>query len=182
MVPRTASPQFSTAEFDCELPDDALDELLMPKRANMLGRPSNASDKRRAIILAVLMLVLVAAGVMIALVSRQRPSVMPAAVPAASIELIQPPAAVLTPEVRRAEPVPVTVKRAEQVLRLGRWNQVWMPDGQLTWIRFRGVRETFEVLPSNPEIGDAYGVNIGQHALWVWHQLPGHTLPAWVDP
>jgi hypothetical protein len=53
----------------------------MPKRAKILGRPSNASDKRRLIVLAILVLVLVAAGVALAFWSWQRPSVMPAAVP-----------------------------------------------------------------------------------------------------
>jgi hypothetical protein len=65
------------------------------------------------------------------------------------------PAAVWTPEVRRAEPVPVTVKRAERVLRLGRWNQVLMPDGALTWVRFLGTKDTFADLPRDPQMGDA---------------------------
>lgn len=89
--------------------------------------------------------------------------------------------AVLEPEVRRAGPV--TVKRAEQVFRLGIWSPVWMPDGKLTWVRFLGVKDTFADLPATPQIGDAWGVwEGGQHALWVWHTLPGYTQPAWVDP
>jgi hypothetical protein len=86
------------------------------------------------------------------------------------------------PLVRRAErlsPAP----RAEQVFRIGRWNQVWMPDGALTWMRFWGVKDTFADLPLSPQPGDSYGVmEGGQHALWVWYTLPGHAAPAWVDP
>jgi hypothetical protein len=87
---------------------------------------------------------------------------------------------VQAPEVRRAELVPVL--RAQQVLRVGRWNQVYMPDGRLTWMRFLGVKDTFADLPRDPQIGDAWGiVEGGRHALWVWHILPGHSRPAWVD-
>jgi hypothetical protein len=100
-----------TANFDCELPDDARDELVASRRPRILGRPSNASDRRRVIVLAVLVLSL-AAGVVAALWSWQRPSVMPAAHPVASPQptTVTPaaPAAVsawlaAAPTVRRAE-------------------------------------------------------------------------------
>ena len=94
-----------------------------------------------------------------------------------------------TPSIYRSGPsVPVpraqlAVKRASQVLRVGRWNQVYMPDGRLTWVRFWGIRQTFADLPSDPRIGDAWGVKEDQtSSLWVWHMLPGHAAAAWVDP
>jgi hypothetical protein len=66
----------SIDDFDCELPDDALDELLAPKRPRILGRPSNAPDRRRVIVLAVLALVLgVAAGVVVVLIQFRRRAV-----------------------------------------------------------------------------------------------------------
>jgi hypothetical protein len=104
----------SNDDFDCELPDDALDELLVPRRPRILGRPSKAPDRRRALVLAVLVLLLVAVGVVVVLVSWQRPAypalpaglstpaptvpptVQPAASPrpTPSTEPIQPPSAV----------------------------------------------------------------------------------------
>jgi hypothetical protein len=75
------------------------------------------------------------------------------------------------------------VRRAERIYTIGKWTPVWMPDGALTSIRIWGVKDRFAELPSNPELGDAWGVlEGGQHALWVWHQLPGHVTPGWVDP
>jgi hypothetical protein len=111
-----------------------------------------------------------------------QPQSAPTAIASATAPAVQ--ASVLqTPEVRRAEPVPLVVKRAERVLRLGKWNQVWMPDGALTWVRFLGIKDTFSDLPGDPQMGDAWGVKEGgQQALWVWYTLPGHVAPAWVDP
>jgi hypothetical protein len=195
------SPKRFDAGYDCLLPDDALDELVAPRRPRILGRPVKGPHGRRLIMLAVLVLVLVAADVVVALVSWQRPAAAPAAAPDPILEHSKALLAAqetqpvpgwqsdgtaygragVIPEVRRAELVPVP--RAQQVLRLGRWNQVWMPDGVLTWMRFLGIKDTFADLPKNPQLGDAWGVQEGgQHALWVWSVPVGFTRPVWQDP
>ena len=62
--------------FDCQLPDEVRTELVQPNRPRILGRPSNAPDRRRGLVLAVLVLVL-ATTFVLALWSWQRPSVAP---------------------------------------------------------------------------------------------------------
>jgi hypothetical protein len=134
---RTASPRFSTADFDCELPPGARAELLKPKRPRILGHPSHAPDRRSAIVLAVLVLLLLA-GVVVALIQHQATMVTPAVQPptqspeppehvveqpilpprAQLVRMPAPPESVpgvwLTGPAARAEPVaPVTVRRAE---------------------------------------------------------------------
>lgn len=188
---RTPSPQFSTNGFDCQLPPEVIDELRRrgrppspPIRPPTLFIPFRQAPGVRGIVLALLGLALVVA---IIVASTWRQPSQPANVVASA------PVAQSTPALPagwnadgtaqgRAGVIPV-VRRAEQVLRVGRWNQVFMPDGQLTWVRFWGVANTFADLPSNPQIGDAFGVREGgQHALWVWHQLPNHVRAEWVDP
>jgi hypothetical protein len=120
------------AGFESVLPPKARDELFTHKRPRILSQPSNAPDRRPALILAVLVFLLVA-GAAIALWQRQAaysepavptvptvilptpaPTVAPAVQPAASpqptplAEPTQPPSAVATwlaaaPIVRRAE-------------------------------------------------------------------------------
>jgi hypothetical protein len=101
------------------------------------------------------------------------------------------------PEVRRAELVPVTVRRAEFIhpARPGRLPSalpvqeretptvVHMPDGQLTTVRFCGTVNTFADLPKNPQLGDSYSVleDVGRNS-WVWYQPLGFSHAAWVDP
>ena len=198
-TPRTA--RFSTVEFDCELPELARAELLAPKRARMLGRPPAPPKKRswldsmrswgHAMLLGLLGLVFIVALCSILSWSVGKhtatpaKALLPTPVPTLTPAVVQPTPAVPTamPEVRRAQPVPVTVKRAEQVFRLGRWNQVWMPDVKLTWVRFLGVKDTFADLPRDAQLGDSYGVLEDQtRSLWVWYMLPGFSHAAWVDP
>jgi hypothetical protein len=192
--PRTASypGEGRLDNFDCELPDDIRAELtgrnersnpphIEQRQAPVRIRPS---WHRGLLIFAGIVClpfaaIAIAAGLLVMLTGIPTPVARPTI--ATPTPMVQMTPSLPTPEVRRAELVPVTVKRAEQVLRIGRWNQVWMPDG-LMWIRFRGIRETFEQLPTDPQIGDAYGVNTGQHALWVWCVPAGFTRPVWQDP
>jgi hypothetical protein len=190
--------------FDCELPAGARSELTEreqrrpPARINQRQTPARVipswlpwrPDLRPGIVCAPIAIIAVIAGLLTLFgaiprdssTEMQHPMAAPIA-PAVQTPAVQMPAAPRWTEVRRAELAPVTVKRAEQVLRIGKWNQVWMPDGSLTWVRFWGVKDAFADLPSSPQTGDAWGVlEGGQHALWVWHILPGHTTPAWVDP
>jgi hypothetical protein len=69
------------AGFESVLPPDVFDELIAPRRPRILGRPVKGPHGRRAIVLVVLVLVLVAAGIVVALVSWQRPAAAPAAAP-----------------------------------------------------------------------------------------------------
>ena len=117
--PRTAPPRFSTDDFDCELPPEARDELFTHKRPRILGRPVKNSHGLRRLGVAALVLVVLAAIVVIAFWSWQRslphPAPVAPTVPAVSLPIPTPTASlatVWTPEVRRAEPVPVVVKRA----------------------------------------------------------------------
>jgi hypothetical protein len=177
---RTALPRFSIDDFECELPPEVRSELVAPRRPPTPVRPLKERHDWRGFVLACLVLVL-AAGVLIALWSWQRQFEKLAAAPVLPAPALQPAS---SPPVARAyaQEMPV-VPRAERVLRLGRWNQVWMPDGELTWARFLGVKDTFSDLPTTPQMGDAWGVREGgQQALWVWHVLPGHVRAAWVDP
>jgi hypothetical protein len=95
---RTASPRFSTDEFDCELPPEVRTELVAPKRPRILGRPVKVPPGRRVIVLAVLVLVL-AVGVVVAFWSWQRQSETSAAAPVlpAQPASLQPPASVQPP-------------------------------------------------------------------------------------
>jgi hypothetical protein len=195
------------AQFDCELPDDIRAQLGKPKRPGILGRPRPVKPPppRALLYLVLVICALTLVGTAINLWRQQErerasstraisqplapqptptPAATPESLPSGSAErwkeylATQPQRA---PEVRRAERV--SVPRAEQVFRLGIWSPVWMPAGKLTWVRFLGVKDTFADLPRNPQIGDSYGVlEGGQRALWVWHILPGHSAPAWVDP
>ena len=187
MLPRTASPQFSTAEFDCELPDDALDELLMPKRAKTLSRPSNASDRRRLIMLAVLVLVLVAIIVAIALMRYQAPTVTPTVQPTASPQstpaLVQP----IQPHVSappRAQLLKLPPPRATLVAlpewHVGEQRRLLMPYGLEVVGRLRGHSEDELYLPTKGNtIGDTWLV---ENTPWIWLTVPGTTAPTWVDP
>ena len=140
---RTPSPRFSTTDFDCELPDDAREEL-SPRRAKILGggpgqRPpvaQHAPSPWREYFWAIILLA--ALVTFIALCSNGTYQVSPqvatpAATPAAPSALVRPtapvatpiipttprgPAIPTTPEVRRAELVPAPmapVRRAELV-------------------------------------------------------------------
>ena len=188
-TPRTAETpgEVRLDQFDCELPSDVRAELLQPKRPRMLGRPPAPPKKRSWLDYArpwayVGMLGLLGLIFIVALCSILSWSASKHA-PTPAKALLPTPTPTPAVTVRRAEPVPVTVKRAEQVLALGRWNQVWMPDVKLTWVRFLGVKDTFADLPRNPQMGDSWGVKEDQtRSLLVWHQLPNHSRPAWVDP
>ena len=147
--PGMAKPRFSTVGFDCELPPEARNEFFPPRRPHTppIG-PIKAPRDWRGLALAVSGLALCA----VTLTSLWRhpsqpvqPQSAPTAIASATAPAVQV-SVVQTPEVRRAEPVPLVVKRAERVLRLGKWNQVWMPDGALTWVRFLGIKDTFSDL------------------------------------
>ena len=119
--------------FDCELPDGARNELLVPKRARMLGRPVQGRKPRRwlesllsfvAIIMTLVDVFALLSGIItlsgigthsqapgrdVLLGRTFHPTPAP-------LSVVQPPAvqapAPRMPEVRRAELVPITVQRA----------------------------------------------------------------------
>ncbi len=100
------------------------------------------------------------------------PVAHPAATPAVQAPVVE------TPEVRRAEHVPVTVKRAV----FASWPVESSLDAGLRsdLVRFLGIKDTFADLPGNPQMGDAWGVKEDQtNCLWVWHQLLNYSRPAW---
>jgi hypothetical protein len=169
----------------------------MPKRAKMLGRPEKVTHGRRATILAVLVLMLVAVGVVVALVNWQRPPVAPAVQPAASP---QPTPATpvaraavsawlaAAPTVRRAELVPVTVKRAT-LLRLpsqelGVYKSYDLPaawGGGSVWARYMGTVGRFSEIPPNPAPGDLWNVT-ETGAGWIYCTPAGYGHPVFIDP
>jgi hypothetical protein len=163
-----------TGPYESTLPPEALHELLRRRgsektvrRSRILGRKKAANSRQgMPAFWGVVALFLIVA--LIGFGSWFSSSLSPAT----------PPQAVVEP-VRSVQPVP----QAQQVLRVGVWSLVYMPDGKLTMIRFLGIKNTFADLPKNPQLGDSYGVlEGGQGALWVWYTLPGHVAPAWVDP
>jgi hypothetical protein len=77
--PRTGSTRFSTTDFECELPPEVRTELVAPKRPRILGRPVKGPHGHRGLVLTVLMLLLIA-GVVVALWNWQRRPVPPASV------------------------------------------------------------------------------------------------------
>ena len=201
-IPTETSPRTGSPRFDCELPDDVLDELLAPKRPRILGRPSNASDRRRGLVLAVLALVLVAAGVVVVFWSWQRPTVVPVVqsttpavaqpTPAASAALspgwntdgTASGRAGVIPEVRRAELVKLPTPRATLVAlpewRVGETRRLMMPYGLEVVGRLRGHSDDELNLPTTGNtIGDTWLV---EGVPWIWICAPGASTAAWIDP
>jgi hypothetical protein len=153
---RTDSPRFSIDDFECELPPEVRTELLQPKRPKMLGRQVKGRYGPRAIVLAVLVLLL-AAGIVVALLGAiltglhdkpatqpstpvQAPSVQPT--PAATPVATPPPVGIApTPSPRAAlvklpapramlvgEPIPA----AAQLFPSGR-TPMWRQTGEREW-------------------------------------------------
>ncbi len=121
--------------FDCVLPDGALNELLAPKRARMLGRPVQGRMPRRWLksllrFVAIIMTPVAAFALLVGIITpcgigthsqapgrdvllgrTFHPMPMPAPTPVVQPPVVQTPAPRM-PEVRRDELVPVTVQRA----------------------------------------------------------------------
>lgn len=107
--PRTAQPQPGSVHrsgFESVLPPEAIAELLTPKRPRILGRPVKGPHGHRGLVLAVLMLLLVA-GVVVALWSWQRQSETPAAAPPAPVAPTAQPASLQSQDTTRLARVPV---------------------------------------------------------------------------
>jgi hypothetical protein len=95
--------------------------------------------------------------------------------------------------VRRADPVPITVKRAELVrfpeLRTGltelspehidEMHGITMPYGERVNATLRGFLEQENQLPRVGRVGDMYVV---AGVPWIWTTAPGAVSPQWVDP
>jgi hypothetical protein len=178
-----------SSRFDCELPDDTLDELLAPRRARMLGRPVKGSHRWHTIALVILALLLVAAIVVIALIKHQALTVAPTVQPAASP---QPTPALVVPvqpihphvSVPRAQLVKLPAPRATLVAlpewRVGEQRRLLMPYGLEVVGRLRGHSEDDLYLPTTGNaIGDTWLV---EGVPWIWIQVPGTPAPTWVDP
>jgi hypothetical protein len=143
----------------------------------------------------VLALVLLAAIVVFAFYSWQHPSRAPAPVapnvPAVSLPGPTPTASLVTawtPEVRRAEPVPVTVRRAAllrlptQEIGVYKWcdlPSVW--GGGRVWARYMGTVGRFPEIPLNPVPGDLWNIT-ETGAGWIYFTPAGYSQPAWIDP
>ena len=144
--------------FDCELPDDARNELLAPKRARMLGRPIQRMPRRWLKRLSSFVVIIVTPFAVFALLlgiitlcgigtHSHTPGrdillertfhPMPAPTPVVQPPVVQAPAP--REEVRRAEFVPVAVKRAAL------WRLPTQPLGVYEWYplpEVRGVDES----------------------------------------
>jgi hypothetical protein len=110
-----------------------------------------------------------------------------AAIPTPSIATLAAPSAP-TPEVRRALPVPVTVKRAT-LWRLpeqerGRYQWYELPSawgGGRVWARYCGTVEHFRQIPPNPVLGDLWNVT-ETNASWIYCVPTGYNHAVWIDP
>jgi hypothetical protein len=92
------------------------------------------------------------------------------------------------PEVRRAERVPTSVKRAT-LLRLpgqefGVYKWYDLPaewGGGSVWARYVGTKERFSEIPPNPSLGDLWNVT-ETGASWIYCIPAGYDHAAWIDP
>ena len=112
-------------------------------------------------------------------------ALQPTPAPASHEPSVLPPRA---PEVRRAERVPVTVKRATllrlpgQELGVYKWYE--LPDvwgGGSVWARYMGTKGRFSEIPPDPVPGDLWNVT-ETGASWVYCMPAGHDHPVWIDP
>jgi hypothetical protein len=194
---RTASSRFSTADFDCELPPGARAELLKPKRPRILGHPSHAPDRRSAIVLAVLVLLLLA-GVVVALIQHQAPTITPAVQPparpqpTASAVPIQTPAApehvveqpILPPRAQLVKlPPPAPKAQLVHLRAIGSFEYVRMPDWRLLGTVYRGELPSAADLPrTGAQLGDMWYTRADGHS-WVLAPISaGSSQICWVDP
>ncbi len=195
-------------EFDCPLPDGVCRELIGKRRpqppVKTLQRPQSAWRSvlhLLAWLAAPVALVALLAAFMTA--SGWRPTtrgslkaqrIAQAALDRTAVAMSTPsiatPAApvVLTPEVRRAQPVPVTVKRATllrlptQELGIYKWYAmpaVW--GGGSVWARYCGTVGRFSEIPPNPVPGDMWNVT-ETNAGWIYCTPVGYDHAAWIDP
>ena len=212
--PKTAKPRFSTSNYDCELPEDVRAELRGRGRpAPKAGvdtpptpppvKPSSPVKAPRdwrgsmpalsGIIALFLVVALIGLGCWFFSDNPAQTAAQPtpAPVPAST------PAAVVTTSssvtVRRADPVPVIVKRAELVrfpeLRTGltdispvhidQTHGITMPYGERVNATLRGFLADESQLPKIGRPGDMYLVG---SVPWIWTTAPGATAPTWVDP
>jgi hypothetical protein len=91
--------------------------------------------------------------------------------------------------VRRAELVPITVKRAgfwrlpSQEFGIYKWYHV--PEdfgGGRVWARFMGTAANFSDIPSRAELGDVWNVSAGGGSTWILCQPVGYSRAVWIDP
>jgi hypothetical protein len=198
---RTASkPRFSTDNYDCELPPQARAEFFTPRPPPPPVTPiKEPAHDWRGSGLAALGVALVA---IIALASWHQPSK-----PVASVTRPEPiPASTpsarwnadgtaygragVIPEVRRAELVPIPVKRALLMRlptqELGVYHWYHLPDvwgGGSVWARFMGTVANFSGVPKNPTPGDMWNVTEGGSTVsWVYCTPLNYNHPVWIDP
>jgi hypothetical protein len=144
-APRTASSRFSTAGFDCELPDGARDELVAPRRPRILGRPVKASHGLRRLVLALLVLVVLAAIVVIAFWSWQRSLPHPA------------PVAPNAPAVSFYNPTPTSIPRDRiEPASLAAWRLLMeqlisSANPAIVFIGFLQTMQTMQTMQALPE-------------------------------
>ena len=191
--PRTAEPtqpgDIHRAGFESVLPPDVFDELVAPRRPRILGRPVKGPPRWRVIAALVILALALAAGVVVALWSWQRPSAPPATVPPAPVAPIQSPAAVdhvveqpiLPP---RAQLVKLPTPRATLVAlpewHVGETRRLLMPYGLEVIGRLRGHSEDELYLPASGNvIGDTWLV---ENTPWIWLVAPGAATAEWLDP
>jgi hypothetical protein len=192
-----------SAGYECVLPLDARSELTRPHKAaappppppvvqvKQKSPPPSPRYIRGVINIVVVALFLVAA--LIGALSRHNSASTPTPIstptPAPALDKVgesQP--SVQTPAVRRAEVVPVTVRRAT-LLRLptqelGVYKWYPLPDawgGGRVWARFMGTKGRFSEIPPNPVPGDLWNVT-ETGASWIYCVPIGYNHAAWIDP
>ena len=204
----TTARRFSTDNFDCKPPPEAMDELLrrrapsfhppQPPEPPKKTPPGKLETTRKFVNRAVFWMMALAFILILCAIfnwygqNRVRSAdqellhttLNPVPTPAPRFQPT--PALPLTPtlpspEVRRAE-LAVTVKRAEFVgLPVGWQGYEKMPDGSIVQVRYMGEAASFDQLPRNPSLGDMWRIPASK-ASWIWSTPAGFAAPAWVDP
>jgi hypothetical protein len=191
-----------TSNYDCQLPPEAMDELLLrPKRARILAPPpppppappDRAGWMRRHPRAAAALGLLVGIVALIGFANwlsetpdtghQPKPATLqpaPTAMPA--------PAGPSEAPAPRAMLVPVPVKRAAlwrlpgQELGVYKWYELPLAwGGGPVWARYMGTKEHFSQIPPGPIPGDLWNVTETGNS-WIFCTPIGYGHAAWIDP
>jgi hypothetical protein len=194
----------SSAGYDCEPPDNVLEELGRPRRPQILGRQLPVKTERRWPFYLMLAFCLAALGAAIYSSRRQQEALrtsstvsqQPLAPQPMSTSVTLPPGNASrwreylanNPPAPRATLIMLPPLRAQLVrlpsslppLIIGKRYLATMPYNLEVLATYRGEMASVDMLPSHRNrIGDTWIVN---GTPWVWLVTPGTSAPQWVDP
>lgn len=185
--------RFDPDLFDCTLPEDAIDELLRPRRPRILLPPappkkpswldsvrSWAKPARPGLCALVVLMALSSTLGWLA----HKPTTL---VPAPPILQARPTA---TPVPAIGQPLPPLRAPRAQLVRLpspelGVYHWYELPEawgGGRVFARYMGVKDSFSQIPANAKPGDMWAIREAPLHTWVLCTPPGYTHAMWIDP